>query len=178
MTTDPAARLPLRSPEATAQAVTGQPVVAPFTERRANLAVYRAMAGNPEMLNAWLPLCDFFLVTPGMDPKDRETLILRTAHNCASVYEWGKHAPGAPGVGITAEELAAIGGEGTAQGWLATLLAFADELHQTSTVTDQTWQALRERLDEQQALTCLMLVGQYHMLAFTLNGAGITAEPS
>ncbi len=64
------ARLPLLTPEETARAVTGEPVVAPFTPRRADLAVYRALAANPEMLNAWLPLCDFFLETPGITPHD------------------------------------------------------------------------------------------------------------
>jgi 4-carboxymuconolactone decarboxylase len=172
-------RLPLRTPEETTAAVTGEVSLAPFTERRAGLAVYRALAGNPDMLNAWLPLCDFFLETPGVDPRDREALILRTAHNTDSVYEWGKHADKAGAVGLSESDLSAIAGTGPADdAWLATLLAFADELHTTSTVGDRTWAAVRERLDERQALTCLMLVGQYHMLAFTLNGAAITADPA
>ncbi|WP_214104785.1 carboxymuconolactone decarboxylase family protein [Acrocarpospora catenulata] len=165
-------RITLRTPEETTQAVTG----APFPQRRANLAVYQAMALNPGLLNAWLPLCDHLLEAPGIDPWDREVLILRTARNCRSVYEWDKHESKGRDVGLSDAELAAVRGERPGDGWLATLLALADELHRDATVSDPTWAALRGRLTEAQALTCLMLVGQYHMLAFTLNGAGVTAD--
>lgn len=112
---------------------------------------------------------------------EREALILRTAHNCGSNYEWGIHAPKAPEVAISAEELAIIAGENDASGsehaWLRTLLNLADELHTTADVSDATWAALTERLDDSQALTRLILVGQYHMLAYALNGARVQADP-
>jgi 4-carboxymuconolactone decarboxylase len=174
-------RIPLRTPAETTAAVTGTAELAPFTERRSLLAVYRAMAHDPAMLNAWLPLCDHFLVAPAITPREREVLILRTSYNCDSVYEWDKHAPKAPEVGITDAELAVLGGAPAGaelDPWLVTLISFADELHLTSTVSDETWAALGERWDDAQRTSCLMLVGQYHMLAFTLNGARITHDPA
>lgn len=174
-------RIELRTPAETTAAVTGQADLAPFTERRAGLAVYRALAHDPGLLNAWLPLCDHFLVAPAITPREREALILRTAYNCDSVYEWDKHAPRATEVGISADELAVLGGAPVTSAldpWLATLVALADELHLTSTVSDHTWDALGERWTDAQRTSCLMLVGQYHMLAFTLNGARITRDPA
>lgn len=167
-------RVPLVGPAGTAAAVDG-----PFSERRADLAVYRVMANNPAALNAWLPLCDYFLETPGLDPRDREVLILRTGHVCGSAYEWEKHAPKALEVGLTEADLEAIVQPDPAglDDWSRTLVAFVDELHRDSTVSDATWAAVAGRLGDALAVTCLMLVGQYHLLAFTLNGAGIVAEP-
>ncbi|MBK1789444.1 carboxymuconolactone decarboxylase family protein [Prauserella cavernicola] len=173
-------RVSLRTSEETARAVTGNPPVAPFTARRTELAVYRVLANSPRLLDAWLPLCDYFLEAPGLTAYEREVLILRTANNCDSRYEWDKHEPKAAEAGISEADLTLIRGEsppGEPTTWLHTLLAFADELHRHSTVTDATWAAIRERLDEAQALNCLMLVGQYHMLAFALNGAALTVEP-
>jgi alkylhydroperoxidase family enzyme len=57
------------------------------------------------------------------------------------------------------------------------LLRAADELHDDSCITDATWAALRERYDEKQLIEVPMVIGQYHLVSFTLNSLGIQLEP-
>ena len=67
-----------------------------------------------------------------------------------------------------------------APGWAPfdrTLLTAADELADDACITDETWAALAERYDERQLIEVPMLVGQYHMVAFTLNSLGVQREP-
>src|SRR3546814_11705462 len=67
-----------------------------------------------------------------------------------------------------------------AEGWSredASLLRAADELHADSRIGDATWAALAERYDEAQLIELCMVVGQYHLVAFTLNSLGVQAEP-
>ncbi len=58
----------------------------------------------------------------------------------------------------------------------ATLLRATDELHADSRIGDTTWAALAERWDEQQLIELCMVVGQYHLVAFTLNSLGVEPE--
>ena len=67
-----------------------------------------------------------------------------------------------------------------AEGWDpfdATLLRAADELHDDSCITDDTWEVLADRYDERQLIEVLMVVGHYHLVAFTLNSLGVQREP-
>ena len=58
----------------------------------------------------------------------------------------------------------------------ATLLRAADELHHDATLSDATWAALAGRYDERQMIELPMLVGHYHLVAFTLNALGVQVE--
>jgi hypothetical protein len=53
----------------------------------------------------------------------------------------------------------------------------ADELHRDSRIGDDTWAALRGRYDDKQLIELLMVVGQYHLVSFTLNSLGVQREP-
>jgi alkylhydroperoxidase family enzyme len=44
-------------------------------------------------------------------------------------------------------------------------------------VGDATWAALADRYSDAQLLELCMVVGQYHLVAFTLNSAGVQREP-
>ena len=44
-------------------------------------------------------------------------------------------------------------------------------------ISDDTWAALSERYNEQQLIEVPMLVGHYHMVAYTLNTLGVPLEP-
>jgi len=58
----------------------------------------------------------------------------------------------------------------------ATLLRAADELHAQACISDPTWAALASRYDEHRLLELTMLAGHYHLVAFTLNSAGVERE--
>jgi alkylhydroperoxidase family enzyme len=176
---DPTRTIPPLSPEETLEIVQkGDPGV-PFDERRSRALVYRTMGHNPALLNTWLPICDFFMNCSEISAFDRETLILRTGRHCDSEYEWAKHVIKADGVGLSEADVAAIHDVTTRPddgSWLDTLLRLADELHATSTITDETFDRLSATYDNGQLMVAIMMVGEYHMLAYALNGARIFEE--
>ena len=118
--------------------------------------------------------------TPGGSrARERELLILRTGWNCRSAYEYGQHVLIGLRSGLAQEEIDRVPAGPDAPGWSAddaALLRAADELHADNRIGDGTWAALAARLDEQQLIEVCMLVGQYHLVAFTLNSLGVEPE--
>jgi len=140
--------------------------------------IFETLVRNPGLFRRWLPFGGK-LLSGKLPARDRELLILRTAWHCQSEYEWGQHVLMAQSVGITDDEIARVVRGPSAPGWDGferVLLTAADELHQDSCITDATWAALVERYDERQLIELPMLVGHYHMVAFTLNSLGVQRE--
>jgi 4-carboxymuconolactone decarboxylase len=112
--------------------------------------------------------------------RDRELLILRTAWNCQAEYEWGQHARIALDCGVDQAEIDLVIDGPDAPRWTApegALLRGADELHAESRIADATWAVLAGYYDERQLIEICMVVGQYHLVAFTLNSLGVEREP-
>jgi 4-carboxymuconolactone decarboxylase len=77
-------------------------------------------------------------------------------------------------------EIARVKSGPEAEGWTeleGAMLRAVDELHSDACVTDDTWTVLAAHLDERQLIEVPMLVGQYHIVSFTLNTLGIQREP-
>ncbi|HKX69644.1 MAG TPA: hypothetical protein VJM75_00365, partial [Acidimicrobiales bacterium] len=95
-------------------------------------------------------------------------------------YEWTQHARIAAAAGLTADEIERARHDAGDPAWApsdALLLHAADELHEQSCLSDASWAALAERYDERQLIELPMLVGHYHLIAFTLNSLGVQVEP-
>src|SRR5579859_6836350 len=58
----------------------------------------------------------------------------------------------------------------------AALLRAVDELHRDAAISDETWSRLSASYDEQQLIELCMLIGHYHMVAFTLNSLRVQRE--
>ena len=133
--------------------------------------LWTTLVRHPGLFRRWIPFGAKILI--GKIPvRDRELMILRTAWRCRAEYEWGQHCRIAREAGITDDELVRIARGPAEPGWDrfdATLLQAVDELHDESCVSDQTWAALADRYDEKQLIELPMLVGQYHLVAFTMN---------
>jgi 4-carboxymuconolactone decarboxylase len=135
---------------------------------------------HPVLFRLWAPLSGGLLYRSLLPPRDRELLILRTAHNCRANYEWAHHVVIGRQVGLTDEEIERIRSGPADESWSkndAALLAAADELHHVSNIGDTTWAALAARYNEKQLIELPLLVGQYHMVAFALNSFGVEIEP-
>jgi len=120
------------------------------------------------------------LLTGTLPARDRELLILRTGWLCQSPYEWGQHVRLAKAAGLSDEEIQRVAVGTDAPGWSdleATLLRAADELHADACITDSTWAALAAAYTVEQMIEVPMLVGQYHLVSFTLNSVGVQREP-
>ncbi len=146
------------------------------------LRLFRLWARHLPMAEALRGVGRYVLAHGTLAPRDRELLILRTTARCNAEYEWGVHAvffP--PRVGLDAAQVAA-----TRTGKLddvgftprdRLLLALADALHETSTVTGDLWNELAAEWSETQLLEMLLVCGFYHLVSFTANATQLANEP-
>ena len=145
-----------------------------------DLNIFATLAHHPRLLKRWSAFGGVLLYRGELSARDRELLILRTAANCRADYEWGQHALIGVEAGLSADEVAKCAGPLEDAGWSdedAVLLRAADELHESSCIGDTTWSALAGRYSPAQLLELCMVVGQYHLVAFALNSAGVQREP-
>jgi len=140
--------------------------------------VFATLVANPKLFEAWLPFCLYLLRCPDFSARQREMVILRTAWRCGAHYEWAHHVGFAVQSGLSEDEIRALSGEFGVD-WSTeerALLDAVDELHAHHTLTDATWKRLAAFLDTKQLITLPMLVGQYTMLAGTLNALGVDID--
>jgi len=141
--------------------------------------IFSTFAHHKDLLRAWLPFGGFLLGRGVLGARERELLILRTGYNCHSSYEWGQHMRIAEALGIEREEILRVAEGPRADGWSpdeAALLRAADELHEQAKIVDGTWTQLAERYDERGLIEIAMLVGHYHLIAFTLNSLEVDLD--
>lgn len=142
------------------------------------LNIFATLARHPDLFTDWLGFGARLLGAGALPPRHRELAILRTSWNTGAEYEWGHHARIAVRAGVAEEEVARVAERGL-DGWApmeAAVLQAADELYRDSRISDKTWAVLAEAYDERQLIELCMLVGQYHVVAFTLNSLGVQRE--
>lgn len=143
------------------------------------LNIFTTLAHHPKLLKRWSAFGGVLLYRGDLDPREREILILRTGWNCRSEYEWGQHKAIGMTTGLTEKEVDATTLDPSAAGWNdddALLIAAADELHADSKLSDATYAALEKRYSKKQIIELLMVVGQYHLVAMTLNSLGVQRD--
>jgi 4-carboxymuconolactone decarboxylase len=155
-------------------------LLAPIRTEGKDLNIFATLVRHPRLFKRWSGFGGFLLYRGELPARDRELLILRTAWNCRAEYEWGQHARIAVTVGLSEEEISRVIDGPEAPGWSradAALLRAADELHRESSISDATWDVLALDHDEHRLIEICMVVGQYHLVAFTLNSLGVQREP-
>ena len=143
------------------------------------LNIFATLAHHPRLLKRWSAFGGVLLYGGALPARERELLILRTGYLCRAPYEWGQHVTIGLAAGLTDEEIAGWPTGPTPTGWSdadALLLRATDELHADSRISDATWAALAAQWDEQQLIELCMVVGQYHLVAMTLNSLGVEPE--
>jgi 4-carboxymuconolactone decarboxylase len=144
------------------------------------LNVFATLAHHPRLLRHWSDFAGT-LMTGKLPSRARELLTLRTAWLCESRYEWTQHREMANSAGITEEEVLRVARGPEEEGWSTVdrvLLRAADELHSQFFISLETWDRLAEEHSTEEMIEICMLVGNYHMLAFTLNSLGVQTDPS
>lgn len=145
-----------------------------------DLNIFATLVRHPRLFRRWSAFGGHLLYRGELSARDREILILRTAWNCRADYEWGQHVRIAGEAGMDEADIRRIPAGPDATGWSrhdGALLRAADELHGGSRITDETWAVLSEHCDERQLIEICMVVGQYHLVAFTLNSLGVERDP-
>jgi 4-carboxymuconolactone decarboxylase len=141
--------------------------------------IFTTMANHPGLLRRYLPFGGKLLNGGVIDPRVRELLILRTAWNCWSEYEWGQHVRIGREAGLSDDEITLVTLGPEADGWSADdalVLTACDELCTTHTVSDLTWARLADHLDARELVELTLLVGHYVMIAGMLNALGVQRE--
>ena len=162
------------------------PQVAAFLDRPSGLRapdgapinILRTAAQNPVVLEWYAGMGGALGSQTLHDRRDREIVILRVGWDCRSVYEFAQHSRLGREVGLSNEEIAALAG-----GDLSifsdddrVLIALADELCSTDSVSDATWAKLAARFRTDQLIEIVMLAGYYQMVSCFLNSVGVALE--
>ncbi len=151
----------------------------PLKVRGRDLNIFATLVRHPRLFNRWSAFGGTLLRRGELADRHRELLVLRTAWHCRADYEWGQHVAIAAAAGLSETEIARVPEGPHAPGWSeldAALLRAADELHADSCIGESTWARLAAELDEHQLIEVCMVVGQYHLVAFTLNSLGVQPE--
>lgn len=143
------------------------------------LNIFTTLAHHPKLLKKWSEFGGVLLYGGELGARERELVILRTGWNCQSEYEWGQHKIIGIRAGLTEKEVEATCMPADAAGWNdedLLLIRAADELHEESVLSDDTWAALAARYDKKQLLELIFNVGQYHLVSMALNSLRVQRD--
>jgi alkylhydroperoxidase family enzyme len=169
------ARLQPLPPDEFAAAV-GIPI--PEADQTSPQNLVNTLGRHAKLTRRWMPY-GMQLMFGLLPARDRELLILRTGLRCGSRYEWGQHVLIARQFGLTDEEITRVASGPEAEGWGdgdRLLLRAADELHDTSTLSQAVWDELAARYDDAQLIEIPLLVGHYHATAYVANALDVEPD--
>ena len=157
-----------------------KPVIEGKGLARGVLNVFSTLVRHPKLYKRWSVFATHVLFKSSISAREREMLILRTAHNCGSAYEWGQHESYARAVtDLSDPEIDSIKTTPPATHWSeceGLLLTMSDELHTDHCISDETWNSLLRHLSETQIMDAIFTVGNYTQLAMALNSFGVQLE--
>ena len=137
------------------------------------LKLFRTLYVHGDLAARMRPLGAGILGHGLVAPRERELMILRTCALNGAEYEWGVHVTAfAEAVGLTEAEVWA-----TVVGSDDVVIRLADELHETTDVSDALWAELTERWSHAQILELIITAGWYRLLSGVINATGLELEP-
>lgn len=136
---------------------------------------HRALAHNPDILDAYRLFGAAVWQESGLSPRERELVILSVARTLDSEYEWHQHARIALTVGIPAAELRALsrGNKDTFAPDERTLIEYTERFVE-GTVTDEIHGTFLDLCDESMLVGVTQLAGYY--LAIDRMGRGLDLD--
>jgi 4-carboxymuconolactone decarboxylase len=146
------------------------------------LRLFRTLAVHAELMSRMRPLGSGILgARATVPPQLREIVIHRTCALTRAQYEWGVHALafGAP-LGLSETQLrSTVHGHWSDACWQpeqTSVFRLADELHQTSALSDELWLALAARFEDMQIIELIVTAGWYHVIGYLCNGLAVQDE--
>lgn len=134
------------------------------------LNVYRTMAHNPALLNAWAPLRHHIVKSSALTPQQSEVVILRTGHHMGAAYEWAHHVVRGRAVGLSDARIASLRGAlADMQPEDATLARAVDETCADHRLSPDTQTALVALVGAHGMFDVIATVGFYTVLGVILN---------
>jgi len=144
------------------------------------LSIFRTVGHNPRVLHRMVigGLLDKGSITVA----DRELVILRACGVCKAEYEWGVHvAAFAKKAGFSKAQIndtTAL--ESDPSLWSNSqnlIIAMVDQLHNSSQISDELWEALAKAFSQEQLIELIMVAGLYHAVSFMVNACKVEREP-
>ncbi|HSV41190.1 MAG TPA: carboxymuconolactone decarboxylase family protein [Nocardioidaceae bacterium] len=142
--------------------------------------VFLVLGRTKRLFWGWLLFAGGLMPGGTLPRRETELVILRVAALTGCDYERSHHERLGRRVGLTSADLAAVVAGPSDPHWSdreRTILAAVDELHEKRDLSDATWTALRDELDERRTVEFLLLVGHYEMLATTLMTLRVEPDP-
>ena len=145
------------------------------------LRLFRTFGVHDELASRMRPLGAGILGRGRVEPRLREVIIHRTCALTGAEYEWGVHVMGfGRPLGFTDEQLAStVHGSADDSCWSeqeAAVFRLADELHSSSTVSDDLFAQLSRHFGNDEILELVITAGWYHTIAYIINAAGVERE--
>jgi alkylhydroperoxidase family enzyme len=157
-------------------------VRAAFEQLGLELNIFRLLAHAETAFAPFLRFAGALLTRLQLDPVLRELAILEVARLSGAEYEWIQHAAIATGVGVTAEQVAAVDrGDLDASCFSApqrTVLRFTRETLEHVGVSDETFEQASAHLTAREIVELLLVVGAYRMLAGVMETCAIDLDPA
>jgi len=143
------------------------------------LSIHNTMAHHPALMQAWMPFRNHVVASSTLLARQRELIILRTAHNCQANYEWQHHVERGLAAGLSRTEIERVKEGATAQGWQPdeiALLKAVDDCHGQFQITKPSRQNLEQHFSAQQQLDIIVTVGMYMTLALIIKTYDVPME--
>jgi AhpD family alkylhydroperoxidase len=134
------------------------------------------LARHPKLARSYLRFSGYLLLDSTLPARIRELAILRVAHRLDCAYEWSHHVKMGREAGLSDAEIAATQTGDMAAGFERAVIDAVDELDEKSNLSDPTWAALCERLDERQRMDLIFTIGGYTALAMAINAFGVEVD--
>ncbi len=143
------------------------------------LNVFKVMAHCPKVGKEFLRLGNAILFRGSLTPKLRELAILRVGDLAEAIYEWTQHVPLGLAAGLTEQQIK------TMRQWKDSplfsdqeraVLQYTDEVAQNIRVSEETFEALKDFLTEEQIVELTTTIGYYGMVSRIIEALQIELE--
>ena len=137
------------------------------------------LARHPTLLEDWDPICDYVENRSCLSPEDTDLILLRTYWRFGVVYAFTHAAERAGSRGLSAEQIAAIGSDGSKDALSENaqlLLKGVDQLVDGIFIEDPLWNALREHHSELEMMDVVFTCGNAYMKSIFLKTLRVQLE--
>lgn len=141
--------------------------------------VFRMMANAPASLRPFVDLAGSILIQSEFDKRKREIAVLRVATVTKAKYEWEQHVRIARMLGVTQEEIDAIGVHGPVQSLDEELLLIcrvAEEISRDVRLSDDALQQIVQRYGVRQATELILCCSYFNMVSRFLESTRVEME--
>lgn len=141
--------------------------------------VLRMLANTDEMFPAATAMVKAIFYAADVDPRLRETIVLRCAHLLNCTYEWQANVVMGRNTGLSDEDIAALGSDGAVRSSdpaVRLICTATDELTRDATLSDETLAAMIAAHGPKGASKYILAIAWFNLLSRFLNATRVPLE--